>query len=241
VIISLAAVIVAVAAGAGDGVHWGYKGDHGPEHWAGLSPEFAICGSGLNQSPIEIGEATPAELASITLDYRGDTTRIVNNGHTLQVDVEPGSFLRVGEERFELQQFHFHSPSEHSIGGESFPFEAHLVHANARGALAVIGVVFRLGAEHAVLRKLGQAAPREKGGSTPLVLDLAGLRIHTVLDGYYRYSGSLTTPPCSEGVYWFLLKEYGELSAKQVVTFVELIGKDARGAQPRNARLVLER
>jgi carbonic anhydrase len=232
---------VAGTAFAGEGAHWGYEGEHGPENWADLSPDFVLCGEGVNQSPIAIGETVKAGLLPLRIDYRGHTTRITNNGHTLQVDVESGSFLEVEGGRFELKQFHFHSPSEHSIRGESFPLEAHFVHRDADGQFAVIGVMFRLGSEHAGLMSLGKAAPPYAGGAKAVRLDLESIAIKLDPEAYYRYSGSLTTPPCSEGLRWFVLKGHGEMTAAQRESFIGLIGEDARGIQPHNARIVVER
>jgi len=225
---------------AEEGVHWSYEGDLGPEHWAELSPDFVLCRHGVNQSPLDIVETVEAELSPIRLDYRGRTTKVVNNGHTLQVDVDAGNWLRVDGEDFELLQFHFHSPSEHHIRSESFPLEAHFVHRNARGQLAVMAVMFRLGEEHVDLRRIGAIASRQVGESLSIDIDLAKLSIHSEHAAYFRYNGSLTTPPCSEGIRWYVLKVASHISQEQVDSFVELIGEDARGPQPPNARLVLE-
>ena len=220
-------------------VHWGYGDQTGPEHWASLSPDFLLCEHGVNQSPIDIHRTINAELAPIAFDYSSGTRSVTNNGHTLQIDVEPGSFMRVGDEQFELIQFHFHSPSEHHIQGESFPLEGHFVHQNAEGQLAVTGVMFRLGEEHQDLAKIGKAS-LGRGEVNPIQLDLAKIRLHPSAADYFRYSGSLTTPPCTEGIAWFLLKETNHISQKQVDRFISLIGEDARGIQPQNARLVVE-
>jgi len=220
-------------------IHWTYSGEHGPEHWAELSEAFVSCGVGLNQSPIDIVKPVEAELAPIELFRRGSTTTLVNNGHTLQVNVEPGSWLTVEGMKFELLQFHFHSPSEHRIQGEPFPLEAHLVHRNDKSELAVVAVLFRYGEPNRGLTAIEASASSEIGKVVPLSIPLADLATASAQEQYYRYSGSLTTPPCTEGVRWYVLEDTRSVSNEQVSAFVDLIGEDARGPQPLNARLVL--
>ena len=137
--------------------HWGYSGETGPENWSKLSPEYAACGNGLNQSPINISETVAAELEALRFNYDSDSTVIVNNGHTLQIDVGPGSWMRAGNEDFQLIQLHFHSPSEHQINGEIFPLEGHLVHQNKSGALLLLAFSFAQANGTPILRDL--AAP----------------------------------------------------------------------------------
>ena len=226
---------------ADDDVHWSYTGETGPENWATLSPDFAACGIGLNQSPIDIRMTVAAELDALQLNYKGSSKTIVNNGHTVQIDVEPGSWLLAGGEKFQLLQFHFHSPSEHRIDGEVFPLEGHFVHRSDSGALAVIGILFRSGEWNADFARLGTAAPETINQPEAIDLDIADLGWYGDHQSYYRYNGSLTTPPCTEGVRWYVLKEAGHIAAEQAATFVKLIGEDARGPQPINARIVLEK
>ena len=221
--------------------HWGYSGETGPDHWSTLSPEFAACGSGVNQSPIDISKTIAADLETLQFKYGSDSTEIVNNGHTLQINVGPGSWLRAEGEIFQLIQLHFHSPSEHRIKGEIFPLEGHFVHQNKSGALAVVGVLFRAGEWNTDLAQFGAAAPKELNQPVPIDVDIAALEMYRDHESYYRYNGSLTTPPCSEGVEWYVLKEPGHIAPKQAAEFVSLIGEDARGPQPVNARIVLEK
>jgi len=224
---------------AGDEPHWTYAGDTGPAHWAELSPDHAACGIGVNQSPVDIVDTIPAELETLQFDYRTGSTDIVNNGHTLQINAQPGSSLSIGGEVFQLEQLHFHSPSEHHINGETFPLEAHLVHRNEHRFLAVVAVLFRQGEWNVDIEALGKAAP-EAGQSRPFNLDFEALQLYRNHDSYYRYSGSLTTPPCTEGVRWYILKTEETVAPQQAANFVDWIGKDARGPQPLNARVVLE-
>jgi carbonic anhydrase len=234
----LVTFLVGTAIAAGD-VPWSYSGTRGPAHWGELSEEFEACSDGRNQSPIDIVNSIEANLGPIGLAYGGSTTAVVNNGHTLQVDVGPGNGLEVEGEAFELIQLHLHSPSEHRIQGKSFPLEAHYVHRNDRDELAVLAVLFREGPEDSGLATIGANAPRQAGGSEPLDVAVAELEIVPANRSYYRYSGSLTTPPCTEGVLWLVLVETTTLARAQVEGFVKLIGEDARGVQPLNGRAIL--
>ena len=226
---------------ADENLHWGYSDTDGPENWADLSPDYALCGTGVNQSPIDITDTFATELDPLELDYRTGSTTIDNNGHTLQVNVRSGNWLRFGNEEFQLLQLHFHSPSEHRINGEEFPLEAHFVHENDRGELAVVGILFRDGEWNTYLEKIGKTGLRAGGKSVAIDIDFRDLKVSARHDSYYRYNGSFTTPPCTEGIRWFMLKEIGTASPDQAANFVSLIGKDARGPQPLNARIVLER
>lgn len=219
--------------------HWTYSGERGPEHWGKLSEAFAACSEGRNQSPIDIVDPIDADLAPIGLSYRGSTVAVVNNGHSVQVDVGLGNSLDIEGQTFELVQFHLHSPSEHRIQGESFPLEAHFVHRNDRGERAVVAGLFREGPRSQGLETIGVSAPTKAGRSEPIDTPIADLEVVPEGRAYYRYSGSLTTPPCTEGVLWLILKATGSVSSEQVERFVKLVGEDARGPQPLNARRVL--
>ena len=224
-----------------ESTHWTYAGDHGPAHWAELSTEYTACGIGVHQSPIDIGDPVAAELPPLSYDYQSRGTSVVNNGHTLQINAAPGSRLIVDDESFALQQLHFHSPSEHRIDGEAFLMEAHFVHQNVAGDLAVVAVLYRQGPMNDVLETLGNQAPEETGSTNAISFDFRLISDHTDPGSYYRYTGSLTTPPCTEGVRWFVSKSIHTVAAEQRDEFVGLIGEDARGPQPLNSRLVLER
>jgi carbonic anhydrase len=224
-------------------VHWTYSGERGPAHWGALSEEFAACRVGKNQSPIDIrtDRLLETRLPPINLVYQGQTTSIVNNGHTLQVNVTGSNALTAEGETFTLSQFHFHSPSEHQIDGEAFPLEAHFVHKNSNGDIAVVGLLFRLGEQNEVLPIIGEAAPQKAGETAPYAHALAEVLTMSTrnITSYYRYSGSLTTPPCSEGLRWYVIPMAATISQEQVDNYIALIGKDARGPQPINARIVL--
>jgi len=236
----LCAPAAVVSYASDDGIHWAYDGEHGPKHWGDLSPDFVQCRVGVNQSPINIVDSVEADLPPLVLDYT--TTRtidLINNGHTAQMNVEPGSYLRVEGEMFELLQFHIHVPSEHWVDGEQFLLEVHFVHQNAGGELAVVAVLYNEGADPVNLARYISLIPREVDKPIPFRIQLGELEVSSVDTEYYRYNGSLTTPPCSEGVRWYVLKEILTISKERRDNFNELIGDDARGPQPINARPVL--
>lgn len=234
--------LASVAGGASEPQHhWSYSGATGPSHGAALEPDYATCGKGQTQSPVDIETAAVhrQKLAPLLFDYKISPLRIVDNGHTIQGNVAEGSTLSVGGDRYALVQFHFHHPSEERINGKRFDMVAHLVHRDANGHLAVVAVPLRLGAPNPLLAKLWQNLPHAQGKeSAPagVTIDAAELLPHE--RGYFTYAGSLTTPPCSEGVRWFVLKSPMTLSAAQAATFAKLYPANARAVQPLHGRLV---
>jgi carbonic anhydrase len=234
--------------------HWGYDGDAAPQNWAKLDPKFAMCGLGRNQSPIDIGGFVDAQLKPLKLSYAthaheianhgdvapGGATGILNNGHTVQVNYAPGSTLGVDGLTFELKQFHFHSPSENKIDGKQFPLEGHLVHADKEGNLAVVAVMFKEGPPNKLLAKLWEKMPANEGVKNALASGLNVSQLLPASKDYYRYNGSLTTPPCSEGVRWFVMKNAVTASKAQIDLFVKAVGHpNNRPLNPVNARAVL--
>lgn len=220
--------------------HWGYKGEAGPENWSKIDQKFAMCAIGRNQSPIDLAGFVEAELKPLTLDYKAGAATAVFNGHTIQIDYAPGSTLNVDGRTFELKQFHFHSPSENHIGGKSFPLEGHLVHADKDGNLAVVAVLFREGAANSLISKLWGAVPAKEGekGTLPAGLNVTGLL--PANRDHYRFNGSLTTPPCSEGVWWLVMKNHPTVSKAQLEQFAKTVGiANNRPIQPVYARPVL--
>lgn len=218
---------------------WDYGEAHGPGHWGAIKPEFATCGAGQAQSPVDIRNAKAADLQPIQFDYHPVPLRIIDNGHTVQVNYAPGSTITVGGQRYELQQFHFHKPSEEKVNGKSYPMVAHLVHKNADGALAVVAVLLSTGVENPVVKTLWSNLPKEKEKeSAPgnVTIDVAALLPKD--RAYYTFAGSLTTPPCSEGVTWFVLVHPGHLSKAQVDRFGRIYSHNARPVQPLNGRVV---
>jgi carbonic anhydrase len=219
--------------------HWSYSGEDGPQQWGDLSADYLMCSQGRNQSPIDLAGAVDANLEELILDY---PNRIVvdefNNGHTIQENLEPGNFITIQGQLFEAEQFHFHSPSEHRIDGKSFPLETHIVHANAEGQLAVLGLMFDEGEENSLLDQLNGFRPADlKPYTGPVDYNL----LITSRDEYYAYNGSLTTPPCSEGVVWIVFKNPVTASREQIDRFHDAMGADTnRPVQPRNARTILQ-
>jgi carbonic anhydrase len=237
----MAAIVLAAATGTALAQHWSYAGETAPQNWGKLDPGFALCASGKNQSPIDLKGFVEADLKPLKLDYKAGSTEIVNNGHTVQVNYAAGSSLSVDGLAFELKQFHFHSPSENKINGKPFPLEGHLVHADKDGNLAVVAVMFQEGAANSLLTKLWEKMPGKAGGKSALPGGLTVLPLLPKERDYYRFNGSLTTPPCSEGVRWFVMKKPATASKGQIEQFAKAVGiANNRPIQPTNARAILQ-
>ena len=223
---------------ASDAPHWSYAGPAGPGHWAELSPAFEACARGHAQSPVDIRKAVTATLPTLRWDYGTADPSIVNNGHTVQVDLPPGQHLAIGDRRYDLVQFHFHTPSENAMQGRRAPMEVHFVHRDEQGRLAVVAVLLRAGKHNEAFAPVFAHLPRggERVTVEGLHLDLAALLPRNF--GYFRFQGSLTTPPCSEGVDWIVLKEPMTLGADQIRAFRRLFRANARPLQPIDGRTV---
>ncbi len=240
-LLTVALCLSAAFAHAEGGSHWTYEGTEGPEHWGELDPAFKLCSSGKNQSPIDLKEFVAADLKPIRFAYQPGTRAILNNGHTIQVNYAPGSSITINGHRFELKQFHFHAPSENRINGKSYPLEGHLVHADEQGNLAVVAVMFQEGAANPLLAKLWQGMPEAAGEQRELAEKLDVSALLPKKRAYYRFNGSLTTPPCSEGVWWLVMKQPVTVSKEQVEQFAHLMHHpNNRPVQPVNARPVLQ-
>jgi carbonic anhydrase len=226
---------------AGSGAHWSYSGHRGPEHWGELADAYKMCALGKNQSPIDLTGFIEAELPPLSLTYGAGASEILNNGHSVQVNYKGGSTLEIEGRAFELKQFHFHAPSENRIEGKSFPMEVHLVHADKDGNLAVIAVMVEEGEANGLLASLWKDMPRHEGDRSALS---GGLNVMSLLPkdkDYYRFNGSLTTPPCSEGVFWVVMKEPVTASPEQIKEFEEVMHHpNNRPLQPKNARVILK-
>jgi carbonic anhydrase len=227
-------------AGTGHGAHWGYEGDVGPDHWGELRPDFKVCELGFEQTPVDLTGAVRAELSGVQPLFQTMPLRILNNGHTIQANCAPGSKTLIGGEPFELLQFHFHHPSEHLLSGRAFDLELHFVHKSAAGQLAVLGVFIRPGAENPALAPLWAAMPAEAGDEQAVDATIAPAELLPADRGFFRYQGSLTTPPCSEGVLWTVFKTPIEASTAQIRQFAALFPVNARPAQPLHRRYLLE-
>ncbi len=222
------------------GPHWDYLGENGPQYWANLAPEFALCSTGQNQSPIDIRRVYSGAEPRIQFNYRPSKLHVVNNGHTIQVNTDPGSFIRIDDRTFELQQFHFHTPSEHTVNGQAYDMEIHFVHKSAEGALAVVGVFMKRGAVNEGLQEVWEhlpGLPGEERSYQTVLVNAADLLPSA--QAYYLYSGSLTTPPCSEGVRWNVMLAPVEISDAQVASFKRLFPLNARPVQPLRERFVI--
>jgi carbonic anhydrase len=223
-------------------VEWSYAGAGSPERWGELNPEFAACAAGKRQSPIDIREGARLELEPVRFDYRAAPLRIVDNGHTVQVNYPGGSSMLLAGERYELKQFHFHKPAEERIEGRTFDMAAHLVHQSLDGRLAVVAVLFEARQQpNPFLRALWPHLPLEQGreiAPSEVTVDVNALLPESRT--YFTYMGSLTTPPCSEGVLWVVLKTPVEMSAEQVAVFAKLYAMNARPVQPAHGRLIKE-
>jgi carbonic anhydrase len=221
--------------------HWAYKGAEGPKDWGKLDSAYAPCSTGGLQSPIDIKDAKPSDLPALQFDYHAVPLNIIDNGHTVLVNYAPGSALTVGGKTYALKQFHFHHPSEEHVNGHRYDLVAHLVHSDADGHVAVVAVFLKAGAENPFLDPLWKNIPKEKEKA----VDVSGVTVNVkdllpAAHGYYTYSGSLTTPPCSEGVTWFVLKNPVTLSSEQIAVFARIYPKNARPIQPTHAREILE-
>ncbi|MDC8759520.1 carbonic anhydrase [Janthinobacterium fluminis] len=218
--------------------HWTYQGHGGPAHWSELDEGFSGCKLGKQQSPIDIRGARQAKLAPIDFAYAPGGASVVNNGHTVQVNLAEGGAIRLADGDYKLLQFHFHTPSEEKVNGVSYPLVAHFVHKSEAGKLAVVAVLFQKGASNPALRGVFDALPAKANESRELDEGINPEAVLPARRGYYAYVGSLTTPPCSEGVLWHVLKQPVSLSAAQLKSFQKLYPMNARPVQALNGRTV---
>jgi carbonic anhydrase len=220
--------------------HWSYTGEDSPANWGKLDAAYATCSVGKRQSPINITKAKATDLPALQFHYSAVPLNIIDNGHTIQVNYPAGSTLKVGDKTYTLKQFHFHHPSEEQINGKGYDMVAHLVHADDEGHLAVVAVLLKSGVSNAFLASIWRNFPAEKEKSienASVSVNAADLLPSDY--GYYTYLGSLTTPPCSEGVTWYVLKTPVQLSSEQVEAFAKVYPMNARPIQPLNGRELL--
>ena len=238
-------------------MEWGYAAENGPDIWAQLSPEYALCAEGRHQSPIDLVNPTPAKLPPILYDYHPTSMNIRNTGHTIEVTCPKGSWIEVDGMRYQLLQFHFHAPSEHTVAGKPFEMEAHFVHKSEEGTLAVVGLLIEIGRHKVAFDSIWARLPAVPGemqrienvtedGS--LIIDPRFMfapndqrtdEAPSRFRNYYRYDGSLTTPPCSEGITWIVLTPPIEMSEAQIAAFKAIIHDNNRPVQPLNGRKLL--
>jgi len=232
-------------------VHWSYEASEGPAVWGELSPAYMLCGSGESQSPINIEHSEVEGEAPFNIDYGTSSLKIafnqhvddiVDNGHTIQINVDQGSTFTIGGKQYELKQFHFHTPSEHTIDGEHFPLEVHFVHQSGDESLAVLGVLVQEGDENPNFTGIVDNLPQTKGESKHLEDETLQLHLHVPQDhGAYYYSGSLTTPPCSEDVQWLVMRAHPTMSSEQIEAVASVISPNNRPVQQVNSREIQAR
>lgn len=224
---------------AAETAHWSYEGEHGPAHWGGLDAAYKTCDTGTSQSPIDITGATAKSLTDITFNY-DPNLGILNNGHTIQMD--PTRTIVVDDVTYTLLQYHFHSPSEHTVNGKQYDMEAHFVHKDSDGNLAVVGVLIEKGDNNSHYSKMWSKLPKVKKtdseANIPFNTDITSLLPHSKKT--YRYEGSLTTPPCTEGVKWLVMVEPIQMSSKQISQFENIHKDNFRPVQPLNGRTIEE-
>ncbi|WP_342593213.1 carbonic anhydrase family protein [Ramlibacter agri] len=220
--------------------HWSYSGETGPAHWAKLEEDFATCGKGKSQSPIDVRTHAVhrGALPAIQFDYQPVPLDIVDNGHSIQVNYAPGSFITVDGHRYELQQFHFHKPSEERVDGRHYDMVAHLVHKDDQGRAAVVAVLLSSGAANPLVQTLWDHRPAQGKEIHDEAVRVDAADLLPATKGYYTFAGSLTTPPCSEGVTWYVLKAPSQVSSLQIGQFSVSYPMNARPVQPLHGRAV---
>jgi len=221
-------------------VHWAYEGEEGPTHWGEIDPSYTTCSQGKSQSPIDVTVTDEKDLTNISFHYQSSDIRILNNGHTVQVNYDAGSYIEVDGQRFDVLQFHYHAPSEHAVNGKLLAAELHIVHKNSDGQLAVVGILIAEGAENQAFQPFLDNLPAEESEEKDTGTLLNAADLLPAIQTTYRYSGSLTTPPCTEGVTWLLMTNPVELSAGQIAALEHVFEGNNRPVQALNNRSVSE-
>lgn len=230
---------VNVYAGDKDWAQWGYEGDLGPAHWGSLSKDYALCSEGLHQSPIEITESIPATLPKIELNYQTVPLTIQNNGHNVMVKADKAGGLKFGDEFYQILQFHFHAPSEEVMNGKQAELSLHFVHKNEQGQLAVLGLLANKGDSNPLIEELIKVWPTTPGEAQHYETTIDMNQLLPEDQNYYTYWGSLTIPPCWEGVRWMIFKQPITISEQQLVTIRSAYQGNVRPTQPINTRYIL--
>lgn len=217
---------------------WNYR-DRGPEKWAALDPAFGLCGTGTNQSPLDLRDGAKASFPALHIDWKPEKFTILNNGHTIQANAPDGSFIEVGAARSRLIQFHFHSPSEHAMDGRRTGMEAHFVHRNGGGKLTVVAVLLTPGGQNAAFSAVMSTAPLKSGGQGSTTMPIDPAEFLPASRETWRYEGSLTTPPCSEGVDWIIFRQTKAVAAADIDKFRGIFHDNARPLRPIGRREIL--
>jgi carbonic anhydrase len=219
---------------------WSYEGESGPANWGKINPEWAKCGTGNRQSPIDIRDGMKVELEQITFDYHPSSFNVTDNGHTVQVMVGGGNFITVNNRMYELMQFHFHRPSEERINGKGYEMVVHLVHKDGEGRIAMLALLLERGKPQPVIQTVWNNLPLEKLETLAPSVVLDPMDLIPARRDYFTFMGSLTTPPCTEGVLWLVMKEPVQASPAQMALFSRLYPLNARPIQPGSGRIVKE-
>lgn len=223
-----------------EAAHWSYEGETGPMHWGKMNSANNKCDLGERQSPIDIRDGIKVDLDMINFDYKPVAFTVVDNGHTIQVNLSTGNYINVSGKTYELLQFHFHRPSEERINGRGFEMVAHLVHKDREGKLAVVAVLLEAGQAQEVIQLVWNNLPLEKNDPVKALSNIDVAKLFPAKRDYFTYMGSLTTPPCSEGVLWLVLKQPVEISADQIAIFSRLYPMNARPIQKSAGRIIKE-
>lgn len=237
--ISAFLVMMVGAASAQSGAPWGYDGRTGPELWNRLDPSYATCGRGHAQSPINIHHARLDKgLQPIEFHYLAGPVKIENNGHYLAVHVDPGSYIVAGGVRYDLIEYDFHRPSEHTVNGKLSDMEVELIHRSAEGKIAIVSVLFLEDANNpnATLAALAPNLPAKAGTSEAVTDMISTAGLLPADHGYWTYTGSLTTPPCTEGVLWLVMEQTMTLSRTQLRAFSAIYAHNTRPTQELDGR-----
>jgi carbonic anhydrase len=221
------------------GDHWSYEGETGPANW-GRNPKWSQCGTGSRQSPIDLRDGMKVDLEPIVFDYKPSAFSVVDNGHTIQVNVGAGNTITLQNHSYELLQFHFHRPSEERINGKGFEMVIHLLHKDSDGKLAMVAVLLERGKAQNMVQTVWNNLPLEKNDTVTPSIVLNPADVLPVRREYFTYMGSLTTPPCSEGVLWLVMKEPVQASPAQMAIFSRLYPLNARPIQANSGRVVKE-
>ena len=224
---------------AAEGHNWSYGGDTGPDKWGSVGGEGNVCATGDQQSPVNITGTVRADVPRLVMSWTRRPDTIVNNGDTIRLNIPEGATLRVGNDVYRLVQFHFHHPSEHRINGTSTPMEVHFVHVLPSGAYGVVGMMMKAGRHHASFARIVATMPEQEGPPVKADPAINPNAFVPFRRGYFRYAGSLTTPPCSETVAWMLLEEPIEVAGADIERFAKIFANNARPLQKLNRRFLL--
>lgn len=225
---------------AAESSKWGYEGKTGPDNWSKINPNYAMCGLGKNQSPINIRNTVEAQLEKINFFYKESKIRVTNNGHTLQANLD-GNYVTINNKRYDLVQIHFHTPSEHHVNDKAYPLEAHLVHKNKKGNRVVISILFEAKGNQAdpFIQALIKYGSKQINTTWTLPKQHNPKPLLPKIVKYYYYNGSVTIPPCTEGIKWYVLKTPRHTSQEQIDKLTEIMGTNNRPVQKLNARIIL--